>query len=409
MRGARRTREGRLTRRRFLAGVGLGGAAALVAACQPRPPGPGAAGAASAGTAPAPTGAAAAAASAPEPDGAWTALIEAARREGRVVVSGPPTPETRTELSSAFRARFGIDVEYFAPGSTSVLVTRLVAERAAGQYTVDVILGGAAGLYTHAFAERMLAPLAPALVHPEVLDPSRWVVGRVWFMDPEQQYILRLSYQLTNEVAVNTQYVRAEEIRSWRDLLDPRYRGKISSGDPGVPGTGSATAAYLLKMLGEDYVRALYQGQEPAISRDTRQLADWLARGTYPISIDLSAREIEPLRADGFPIAVVLRDDPEVPPPIAVGFGLGALLDPAPHPNAGKLFLNWMALPEGQEIWNRTQGTISVRTDVTSAWAPPYTVPKPGVEYFDIASWDWTFEARSPAQLERLKAITGRG
>ena len=139
-------------------------------------------------------------------------------------------------------------MEYFAPGSTSVLVTRLVAERAAGQYTVDVILGGAAGLYTHAYPDKMLAPLAPALVHPEVADPARWVVGRVWFMDPEQQYILRLSHQLTNEVAVNTQYVRAEEIKTWRDLLDPRYRGKIATGDPGVPGAGSNTAAYLLKL-----------------------------------------------------------------------------------------------------------------------------------------------------------------
>jgi iron(III) transport system substrate-binding protein len=289
-----------------------------------------------------------------------------------------------------------------------VLVTRLVAERAAGQYTVDVILGGAAGLYTHAYPEKMLDPLAPALVHPEVTDPSRWLSGRVWFMDPEQQYILRLSQHLTNEVAVNTQYVRAEELRSWRDLLDPRYRGKISSGDPGVPGTGSATAAYLLRVLGEDYVRALYQGQQLGISRDTRQLSEWLARGTYPISLDLGAREIEPLKADGFPIAVVLRDDPEVLPPMAVGFGLGALMNGAPHPSAGKLFLNWIAMREGQEVWNRTQGSVSVRTDVSNAWAPEYTVPKPGVEYFDNVGWDWTFEARSPAQMERLKALTGR-
>jgi iron(III) transport system substrate-binding protein len=334
--------------------------------------------------------------------------VDAAREEGRVVVAGPPTPETRTELAAAFRNRFGVEVEYFAPGSTSVLVTRLIAERAAGQYTVDVILGGAAGLYTHAYPDKMLAPLAPTLIHPEATDPTRWVGGRVWYMDPDQEYILRLSQQLTGEVAVNTQYVQAEDIRSWRDLLDPRYRGKIATGDPGVPGAGSNTAAYLLRMLGEDYVRGLYVGQQPGVSREARQLSDWLARGSYPIALDVGAREIEPLRADGFPIAVVLRDDPEVPPPLAVGFGLGALLDPAPHPSAARLFINWIAMQEGQEVWNRTQASVSVRTDVSNAWAPDYTIPRPGVDYFDSVSWDWTFESRSPAQLEKLKALTGR-
>ena len=393
-----------LGRRRFLHAVGFGGAAALLTACQQQPPGAAPAAPPAEPAAPAARPAEATAGWERE----WNALVEAARREGRVVVSGPPTPETRTELSAAFRNRFGIEVEYFAPGSTTVLVTRLIAERAAGQYTVDVILGGAAGLYTQAYPEKMLEPLAPALVHPEVTEPARWVVGRVWFMDPEQQYIVRLSQQLTNEVAVNTQYVRAEDIRSWRDLLDPKYRGKICSGDPGVPGAGSASAAYLLKMLGEDYIRALYQGQQPAISREMRQLSEWLARGVYPIALDLGARDIEPLKADGFPIVVVLRDDPEVPPPLAVAFGLGALVERAPHPSAARLFLNWIAMKEGQEVWNRTQGSVSVRTDVSSTWAPDYTMPKPGVDYFDSVTWEWTFEARNPAQLERLKALTGR-
>jgi hypothetical protein len=65
-------------------------------------------------------------------------------------------------------------------------------------------------------------------------------------------------------------------------------------------------------------------------------------------------------------------------------------------------------MPEGQERWNRTQGSVSVRADITNAWAPDYTVPKSGVAYFDAAGWEWTFESRNPAQLERLKALTGR-
>jgi iron(III) transport system substrate-binding protein len=388
----------RISRRSLVGTVVFGGAAALLG-CQPR--------AADSPTSAVPAGAPSAPV-VPEAQRQWNELIEAAKREGRVVVSSAPAPRMRTELPAAFQKRFGIEMEYVGARTGDVL-TRLEAERAAGQYNLDVLVGGATSLYTQAYPKGWLDPVRPALVDPDVTDGSKWLVGRPWFMDPEEQYILRLSNQSTLIATVNQQYFPASEIRTWRDLLDPRYRGKISVYDPGVSGTGWNTANYLLRQLGEDYLRGLYIDQQPGISREERQLADWLARGTYPISLGLNPTEIEPLRADGFPIAVVLADTPEAPGIVSAGWSLGTILNRAPNPNAAKLFLNWVASREGQEVWNSALEYVSVRSDLSSDWAPDYAKPKPDVNYFDSYQWDFVLSTRSPEELEKLRRIVGRG
>ncbi len=335
----------------------------------------------------------------------WDALVAAAKQEGKLVVAGPPTPETRANLPKVFRDRFGIEMEYIAPGSTSDLLVKLEAERKSGLYSVDVIVGGAQSLYTKAYRDKMIDPIKPFLVNPEATDASKWVGGKVWFADPEGAYILRLSNYVTNHVVVNTSVVKVADIRSWNDLLDPKYRGKLSFYDPTRAGTGWNTANYLLRRLGDAFIRRLYVDQQPAISADFAQLADWMARAQYPISAGLREAEIEKLKADGFPVEV-LPSMPEAPGLTTAGFGLGVLMNKAPHPNAAKVFLNWMATREGQSAWHSTERTVSIRTDVDNTkWAAPYAIPKPGVEYFDSYDFDFTVNSRSPAELERLKKL----
>jgi iron(III) transport system substrate-binding protein len=343
----------------------------------------------------------------PALDQQWDELVQAARREGSLVVAGPPTPDVRTELPGAFKRRYGIDIEYLG-GRTGDLMTRLEAERAAGQYTVDMLITGASSLYNVGYPKKMFGALPPAMILPDAVDPTKWQPGRVWYMDPEQQYVLRLSSQLTMVTAVNTQYVRAEEIVSWHDLLDPKFRGKISADDPTVAGSGWNTANYLMRNLGEDYVRALYRDQQVAISREERQLADWLARGQHPISLGLGTNEIVNLRTDGFPLATVLQNRPEAPGMVTAGFGMLAMLEPAPHPAAARLFVNWIASREGSEVYNKAQVNASVRTDVDNAWMPDFALPKPGVQYFDAYAWDWVTTTRGADDLEQMRRLIGR-
>lgn len=383
------TRRSGLSRRTFLRLLAAGGSAAALVGCRSSSARP-------------PSGDATAAA----PPG-WNELVERAGQEGKVVVSGPANATTRTELPAAFKRRFGVELEYLAV-NTGELMTRLQSERAAGQYTLDAMLAGAQSLYLVGYPERMFDPLPPALIHPEATDPRRWVSGHPWYMDPEQQYILRVSNYAGLNVWVNTQHVQPGELTSWSELLAPRYRGKISVWEPTVPGTGWLTATYLRRQLGDDFIRGLYRDQQPAVSRDNRQLADWMARGSYPISLGLSPADAEQLKADGFPLAVAMQDLPEAPGFVTAGFGLTALLNRAPHPHAARLFLNWIAMREGQEAWNRSQRTPGTRTDLDNAWAPPYVVPQPGVHYFDSYEWDYQVSGRTPETIEQMRALTGR-
>ncbi len=84
-------------------------------------------------------------------------------------------------------------------------------------------------------------------------------------------------------------------------------------------------------------------------------------------------------------------------------------MNQAPHPNAAKLFVNWIVTREGQEVWHSTQRTVSLRVDVDSSrWAPAYVIPRPGVDYFDSYGWDFTLDSRDPKDLDALKKLIGR-
>src|SRR5581483_9497893 len=157
----------------------------------------------------------------------WDQLLAAAKREGKVVVVGPPDTQVRQTLPAAFKARFGITLEYLS-GRSSETAARLRSERSAGVYTVDAVLAGIQTMSTIYHRAKMLDPLKPVLLLPEVVDASKWKAGRLWFMDPEQKYVLRLFNTVNEAFTINTREVKPGEIRSMRDLLEPKWKGKIS-------------------------------------------------------------------------------------------------------------------------------------------------------------------------------------
>jgi iron(III) transport system substrate-binding protein len=395
-RHASRSLGARLTRRALLRLAAVGGGVVLLSGCQAVPPAPAAAPTAAPAASP-PAGA--------DWEQRWNALVEAARKEGTVVVSGPPTPDVRANLTARFKERFGIDVEYIG-GRRGDLVTRLEGERAAGLYTVDVIIGGAYTIAARFYPERMIAPIRPILIHPDATDSSKWRRGRIWFIDPDDAYALRLLNSVSPVLAVNTTRIAPDEIRSAYDLLNPRYRGLIAQDDPTVSGTGSNTAAFIHDRLGEDYIRRLYGDQQVQFTRDRRQLSDWLGRATYPIVINPNEADVlGPLVRDGFPIHVI-PGLPELPPSVTAGSGVVVLLHPAPHPHAAQLLINWLITQEGMDLYARAERGVPTRTDVDDSWAPRYQVPQPGVEYFDTFDWEFTLADRT-AIMEKIKAFRG--
>ncbi len=341
-------------------------------------------------------------AQAPDWKKSWDETLAAAKKEGKVVVSGPPSQDLRQTLPTAFKQRFGITLEYLG-GRSSETATKLRAERQAGVQTFDVMIAGIQTMATILYREKMLDPLRPVLILPEVGDGSKWKKGKLWFSDPEDQYILRLSNTVTTTFHINTNEVKLNDLHSVRDLLDPKWKGKISLQDPTVPGSGSNQAALLYVQFGEDFVKRLYVDQKPFISRDTRQLTDGLARGIYPITLGAEDAQVEQLRKEGMPISP-LDSLADLPGEISAGFGQVALLNQTPHPNAAKIFVNWLASKEGSEIFARAMGVSPTRSDIDESFLPPEIIPRPGVVYFDTYDWEFTVTKKEEVRL-RMKEL----
>jgi len=394
--GKRGAPGGSVSRRTFLRTIALGAGATALTACQPQTP------TAAPQAVPPP---AAPPAAQPGWQQAWDALVEAARREGQLVLHAPPTAETRQRLPAAFKDRFGITVEYVAVRS-SELAPKIVAEKQAGLVSIDVAITGMSSWVDVLYPAGLVADMKPLLILPEVIDASLWVADPPLFVDPEQKKLMRLFNSASAMVAVNRDHVDPASLRTAQDLLRPELRQRIISDDPLVAGPGGLAATYFLEMFGEDFVRKLY-GEQVVSNRDPRQRADGVGRGVFPVWVGAEAAPIQTLLDDGFHIEIVRLQD--APGYTSAAFGISGIIEGAPHPKAAQLFANWLASREGLEIYSRAEREVGMRKDLNYAeWVPEFTIPKPGVKYIDTYTWD--FKSRvQPAAQEKLRELLRTG
>ena len=336
----------------------------------------------------------------------WDKLVADAKKEGKVVIIAPSDPQVREAIPAAFKAKYGITVEYLG-GRSSDMAARLRTERQSGIYTIDVALSGTLTMASIFYGEKMLDPLRPALIDPQVIDGSKWKSGKLWFIDPEDQYILRIFNTRTPMLYLNTNYVKPEEIQSAQDLLNPKFQGKIVTSDPTLPGIGSSDSARFYIQYGEDFVKKLYIDQKTVLSRDRRQIGDGLARGAWPIAMGAEDEEMVKLQKEGFPIHRVysLKGMSDI---VSPSEGHVGLFNNAPHPNAAKLFVNWIASREGLDIYARNRGCSPTRNDINEAsFLDPEMIAKSGVDYFDSYNWEFVLNTKEKIRL-RVKEMLGK-
>ncbi|MDO8637070.1 MAG: extracellular solute-binding protein, partial [Dehalococcoidia bacterium] len=303
--------------------------------------------------------------------------LQEGKKEQKLVVYSTGGGEIRA-LGTAFQKKYGISVEPIIARGAEV-TARVSAERKAGLYLVDLYLGGSGTAMVDWKGMGILTPLEPVLILPEVLDPKVWYGGHLLFLDKDKTVLKALAYANVPMV-INTTMVKPDEIKSYKDLLLPKWKGKILMNDPTTRGTGGKTAATLgLELMGFDYLEALAK-QEPMILRNERQQVEWVSQGKYPVLLSPLTTPLAEFIKAGAPIKEVI---PIEGSHYTGGVGNIAMVQNAPHPKAAKLFINWYLSKEGQSIMSQETLNPSARLDVSTEGMNETRLHKPGDKYVD--------------------------
>ena len=177
--------------------------------------------------------------------------------------------------------------------------------------------------------------------------------------------------------------MKKDMLRSYWDLLNPKLSGKIVMRDPLTAGPGLATATfwYAEGALGKEFMQKLFTQQKVIFSGDDRQMLEWVARGEYLVAAAPSELQANGLKSKGLSIELVRAEQFKEGSYLTAGFGSVVLIQRAPHPNAVKVYLNWLLSKDGQLEWSKASGYLSRRLDVPRDHLDPVLIPQEGARY----------------------------
>jgi len=303
-------------------------------------------------------------------------LVAAAKKEGKLILGSSPDPAIRQQVLPLFEKEYGIQAQELSFASGAPLANKLVQEQAAGQHTIDVTMMPGPPVATTMLPAKLYAPLKPALILPDVSDPSKWAGGKLPYFDPQQQYVLKLVREVRYIFSVNTTKIDVSQFKSANDMLQPSLKGKIAAYDPTLHGPGQSVGDDILRALGPDYFKKLYLGQQIKYGQDDRTMGDWVAQGTYPIGMGLGQDVITSQVKAGFKVAPLQLASPGMATANCGSFLLG-MINQAPHPSAAKLFANWLLTQQGMQALSDAEGEAVIRLDVNTSKLHAADIPGP--------------------------------
>ena len=316
---------------------------------------------------------------------AWRNTLKKAQEEGKLDVYG----STKYDLLFAeFQKQYPQIKVTVATTRGSDVLNRLMTERRAGRYLVDLHLGSATASHL-LYKAKILDRLKPVLMLPEITDESKWWGAKHRYLDEEREYIFSFDGESQMLFGYNTNLVNSSELKSFWDLLDPKWKGKIVALDPtSQVGIGvSLRFIYYNPELGPTFLRRLLGEMELVASRDTRQIGDWLAVGNYALSIftDPTRTGLDVAKKQGLPVDWFGPKSFREGVPLTSSTGNVALMNKAPHPNAARVAINWLLSKNGQLAYQRIfQEPDSLRIDVPKEEVPPDSRRTTDVKYIEI-------------------------
>jgi len=288
----------------------------------------------------------------------WEKIVAAAKKEGEVRLWGDQEI-THPDIVAAFTKEYPFIKPVTVSGRVGELMPRIIAERRAGKYLADLYSGGLGGRSFFDFLKAgVLDPIKPLLVLPDVVDRSKWLNGEHYYADSEKQFVFMYEGSVAGVgLHYNTKLVDVKEFKSYWDLLNPKWRGKILLYDRVGVGSPSVVRFYYNSQLGPDFLRRLLTEMDLTVSQDRRQSSDWLAAGKFPICMDCGDTDRakqQGLAVDEFPHANLKEASYEIG--TSGNSGL-ALINNAPNSSAARLFINWFLSREGQTVWLTVMNT----------------------------------------------------
>lgn len=330
---------------------------------------------------PAPRPAATSPAAAPKPaaeDETWSKVVAAARKEGVVTLySTAFVADIGTRISRDFLNQFGIRVEILS-GNGRSLMERIVLEQSMKRQIADVFNIGGAG----STSDLVLKGGADRIAHelPALRNKDAFRVNPVY--SPGGEIVVWVVAYST--IVFNANLVKGQdEPRSYKDLLAPKWKGQILGPDPRT--TGGSHFFYVprfYKALDLEYYRGLARQEIKEFGGNPREAIRMLARGEYAFYVGGSADVVAPIMAEGAPLKM-----PDLAEGAMVNLGNILVVKGAPHPNAARVFVNWLMSPEGQRSYAEVAASTPSRKDV-----PDFLHPAARINPQKTLPRTWEFE-----------------
>ena len=320
----------------------------------------------------------------------WDRTLEAAKKEGQVTVYISGYEAVLPDFEREFPEIKVVAVT----GRGNQLGPRLLAERRAEKYLADVVSAGANPNYQQFYPAKALDPIKPTLILPEVTDQAKWYMGKHQYSDPEGQYVFNYVGSATyGAVNYNTKLVDVKDFKSYWDLLNPKWKGKIEVRDirEAGPGAGNTRFFYYHPDLGPAFIRKLFGEMDVTLFRDFRQGPDWLATGKFAICFFC---DVDVLKRQGLPVDTFGPRVFKEGGGLVQQFGTVSLVNRAPHPNAAKVFVNWLLSRRGQTALQVATAkgespADSLRIDIPKDDVPYLNRRLDGIKYLDTGKPEW--------------------
>jgi iron(III) transport system substrate-binding protein len=275
-------------------------------------------------------------------------LIEAAKKEGKVVWYTAIDLTVAEKIAETFKAKFsGIEVRVERTGAERVF-QRIGQEYASGVHAVDVVNSSDASHLLTWKRQDLLLPYVPEDVakhyKPEHRDADGTYAGFRATLSP---------------IAYNTRQIKAEDApTSFKDLLDPKWKGKIVKAHPGYSGTILTATFEMVRDIGWDFYENLAKQNIMQVQSATDPPKK-LSLGERSVMADGTEYNVFLLKEAGQPVDTIY---PTEGTPFVVG--PNGIFKAAPNPNAAKLFQNYCFTPEAQAIIIEVGGLRSLHQEV---------------------------------------------